>query len=138
MNNGQFTFSFIVPKDINYAIGEGKLSYYASPNTGKIDAAGHDQSVLIGGTSANPIVDNEGPQVEVFMNDAAFQFGGLTDANPTLYVKLRDESGLNTVGNGIGHDIIGTLDNNTQAQFVLNDFLNLPWIPLRKEKFIIR
>ena len=122
VNNGQFTFSFIVPKDINYAIGEGKLSYYASPNTGKIDAAGHDQSVLIGGTSANPIVDNEGPQVEVFMNDAAFQFGGLTDANPTLYVKLRDESGLNTVGNGIGHDIIGTLDNNTQAQFVLNDF----------------
>lgn len=122
VNNGQFTFSFIVPKDINYAIGEGKLSYYASPNTGIMDAAGYDQSVLIGGSSENPIVDNEGPQVDVFMNDASFQFGGLTDANPTLYVKLRDESGLNTVGNGIGHDIIGTLDNNTQAQFVLNDF----------------
>ena len=122
VNNGQFTFSFIVPKDINYAIGEGKLSYYASPLTGSIDAAGHDQSLLIGGSSENPIVDNEGPQVDVFMNDASFQFGGLTDANPTLYVKLRDESGLNTVGNGIGHDITGTLDNNTQAQFVLNDF----------------
>jgi len=122
VNNGQFTFSFIVPKDINYAIGEGKLSYYASPYTGISDAAGHDQSAIIGGTSANPIVDNEGPQVDVFMNDASFQFGGLTDANPTLYVKLRDESGLNTVGNGIGHDIIGALDNNTQAQFVLNDF----------------
>ncbi|MEC8627536.1 MAG: type IX secretion system sortase PorU [Bacteroidota bacterium] len=122
VNNGQFTFSFIVPKDINYAIGEGKLSYYASPNTGIMDAAGYDQSVLIGGSSENPIVDNEGPQVEVFMNDASFQFGGLTDANPTLCVKLRDESGLNTVGNGIGHDIIGALDNNTQAQFVLNDF----------------
>ena len=122
VTNGQFTFSFIVPKDINYAIGEGKLSYYASPNTGIMDAAGHDQSVLIGGSSENPIVDNEGPQVDVFMNDASFQFGGLTNANPTLYVKLRDESGLNTVGNGIGHDITGTLDNNTQAQFVLNDF----------------
>ena len=122
VSNGQFSFTFIVPKDINYAIGEGKLSYYASPNTGIMDAAGYDNDVLIGGTSTNPIIDNEGPQVDVFMNDASFQFGGLTDANPTLYVKLRDESGLNTVGNGIGHDITGTLDNNTQAQFVLNDF----------------
>jgi hypothetical protein len=27
--NGSFTFSFIVPKDINYAIGKGRISYYA-------------------------------------------------------------------------------------------------------------
>ena len=121
MSNGQFTFSFIVPKDINYAVGQGKLSYYARPAR-MFDAAGNDQDVLIGGTASNPIIDSEGPNVEVFMNNASFQFGGLTDANPTLYVRLRDESGLNTVGNGIGHDITGTLDENSQDQFLLNDF----------------
>lgn len=122
VSNGQFTFSFIVPKDINYAVGQGKLSYYARPASGLFDAAGNDQDVLIGGTASIPIIDDEGPKVEVFMNDASFQFGGLTDANPTLYVRLRDESGLNTVGNGIGHDITGTLDENSQNQFLLNDF----------------
>ena len=56
------------------------------------------------------------------MNDSTFAFGGLTDENPLLLVNLKDESGINTVGNGVGHDIIGLLNENTQTQYLLNDF----------------
>jgi hypothetical protein len=37
-------------------------------------------------------------------------------------VNLFDESGINTVGNGIGHDIIATIDGDSQQPIVLNDF----------------
>src|SRR5690606_27658905 len=30
VENGEFEFSFIVPKDINYQIGDGRISYYAN------------------------------------------------------------------------------------------------------------
>jgi hypothetical protein len=39
-----------------------------------------------------------------------------------LLLKLKDSSGLNTVGTGIGHDIVAILDDNTDNIFVLNDF----------------
>ena len=42
------------------------------------------------------------------------------DENPDLFAILFDESGINTVGNGIGHDIIATLDGN--ESFVLNNY----------------
>src|SRR4030095_7430019 len=31
--NGRFSFSFKVPKDINYQFGQGKISYYAEDGT---------------------------------------------------------------------------------------------------------
>jgi hypothetical protein len=41
---------------------------------------------------------------------------------PDVYPKLADSSGINTVGTGIGHDIVATLDNDNNRFFVLNDF----------------
>ncbi len=45
------------------------------------------------------------------MNDDNFAFGGMTDPNPTLYVKLSDDNGINVAGTSIGHDLAGTLDD---------------------------
>ncbi|WP_231512839.1 C25 family cysteine peptidase, partial [Aureispira sp. CCB-QB1] len=38
--NGNFSFSFVVPKDINYSLGYGKISYYAE-NQSNLDAHGN-------------------------------------------------------------------------------------------------
>ncbi|WP_231512840.1 C25 family cysteine peptidase, partial [Aureispira sp. CCB-QB1] len=38
--NGNFSFSFMVPKDINYSLGYGKISYYAE-NQSNLDAHGN-------------------------------------------------------------------------------------------------
>ena len=35
---------------------------------------------------------------------------------------MYDQSGINTVGNGIGHDITAVLDGNTANPYILNDF----------------
>lgn len=123
--NGQFTFSFVVPKDINYSYGEGKVSLYAEGSTESedfTDAAGYNLDIIIGGTADDYEEDIEGPQVELFMNDTNFIFGGLTDESPSLLAVLFDDNGINTVGNGIGHDMVAVLDETSNNPIVLNDF----------------
>ena len=109
VRNGDFNFSFIVPKDISYKDGLGKISYYA--NTSNTDAAGYNKNIAVGGKSGTAISDNKGPDIDLFMNNEDFIYGGVTNENPNLIAKLFDENGINTVGNGIGHDLTATLDN---------------------------
>lgn len=120
VTNGRFTFQFIVPQDIDYSFGNGKISYYAE--NGQEDAAGYFNDVIIGGASENGVVDDQGPLVQVFMDSEDFILGGTTTKDPTLLVKLSDDNGINVAGSSIGHDLSGTLDNNTQNTYVLNDF----------------
>ena len=56
------------------------------------------------------------------MNNENFIKGGITDANPVIFIKLSDDTGINVAGNSIGHDLTGVLDENTQNTYVLNDF----------------
>jgi hypothetical protein len=118
--NGNFSFSFISPKDLNYDFGKGKISYYAEDGT--VDAAGLDTNVFIGGFSDNPIIDNNAPIVKPYMNDSLFKDGGITGVNSILYVKLFDETGINVSGNSIGHDLTAVLDDKNENPFILNDY----------------
>lgn len=120
VKNGRFEFSFIVPKDINYAYGPGKISFYSEDST--IDASGAYLNFIVGGSSEGIEVDDTGPAVEVYMNNEYFRDGGITGKNPVLLVKVFDNNGINTTGNGIGHDITATIDGNTQNTIVLNEY----------------
>lgn len=121
VSKGKFNFSFIVPVDIAYFYNLGKVSYYAE-NGIDTEANGYDISFIIGGSSTNAIDDDDGPIIDLFMNDEQFVPGGITDENPLLLAKISDESGINTVGSGIGHDITMIFDENTAGAIVLNKF----------------
>ena len=120
VQNGLFSFSFKVPKDINFQYGNGKLSLYAE--NGTTDAAGAFTNFIVGGIGNNTGNDTEGPEIKPYLNDEKFVNGGITNENPVLIVKLADSSGINTTGMGIGHDIVATLDNDNNRFFILNDF----------------
>ncbi len=120
VTNGDFAYTFVVPKDISYNYGSGKLSYYAENQTE--DANGYHDDFYIGGTATSYDEDNVGPELELFMNDENFVFGGMTDENPILLANISDIHGINMVGNGIGHDIIAILDDKTDESFILNDY----------------
>ncbi len=119
INNGKFTYSFMVPKDINYDYGNGKISYYAE--NGVKDATGNNQNIIVGGSKSGVYISNKGPQVRLFMNDSNFAYGGMTNQNPEIYALVFDSNGINTTGNGVGHDITAVLDNNTQNTFDLTN-----------------
>ncbi|MDC0028918.1 type IX secretion system sortase PorU [bacterium] len=119
--SGQFSFSFVVPKDIENNYARGKISYYASENSGD-DASGSDDSFVIGGTAENIDYDYTGPEISLYINNRNFSPGGLTNNSPVLLADIIDFSGINTVGNGIGHDITAVLDNNFSNPFILNEY----------------
>ena len=117
---GRFSFTFIVPKDIAYRYDTGKISYYATDGTR--DASGYYIKIIVGGSSQPEVADNSGPEIKLFMNTEQFHDGGITDPNARLLAIVSDENGINTIGNGIGHDITAVLDGNTSEPFILNDF----------------
>nr|WP_162845385.1 type IX secretion system sortase PorU [Labilibaculum antarcticum] len=119
VTNGDFNFSFFVPKDINYQYGNGKISYYA--NSMNSDAFGYTNSIVVGGTNPNADNDKIGPEIELYMDDEQFTPGGMTSSSPLLLAIVQDSSGINTVGNSIGHDIIAVLDQKTDQPYELND-----------------
>ncbi len=119
VENGEFSFSFYVPKDINYSYDYGKISYYAE--NGQTDATGYFNQFYVGGSEQNNTGDNAGPEIKLFMNDITFTDGGTTGENPVLIAILRDSSGINTLGSGIGHDITLIPDNSGEV-IVMNDY----------------
>ncbi|HEY5565352.1 MAG TPA: type IX secretion system sortase PorU, partial [Rhodothermia bacterium] len=116
---GSFQATFVVPKDISFSDLPGRISMYASSEIG--DGFGATERVDVGGTADNPVVDNEGPAIELFLNDTTFVSGGLTHPEPLLLVKFRDETGINTVGTGVGHEMLLVIDEDEQNAIEIGD-----------------
>jgi hypothetical protein len=117
--NGRFSYTFIVPRDIDYLFGKGKISYYASDQSN--DMNGSFSDIIIGGFSNIINNDSEGPVIGLFLNDTLFRSGGLTDSNPRLLALIGDKEGINTSGTGIGHDLMCWLDNDHDNYIILNN-----------------
>ena len=94
VKNGAFSLNCIIPKDINYRVGTGRISLFASNESET--GAGYNQDILIGGINKNPLIDDIGPTINIYLNDTKFVSGGISNANPTLIVQLTDSSGINT------------------------------------------
>ena len=120
VQNGQFRFDFIVPKDIKISYGKGKMSFYAE--NGIEDKAGYNFDLTIGGINKNAPEDTVGPEIQLFMNDESFIEGGNTNSSPNLIAVLSDVSGINTSITAVDHDIVGILDGNDSNPILLNDF----------------
>lgn len=121
VNNGQFEFGFVVPRDIRVPLGNGRISFYAKRNEIRLDKTGYNTDIKVGGINTNAPVDNIGPTVKLYMNDESFVSGGITNSSPFFLAYLEDENGMNTAS-GIGHDMIAILDGDENNPFLLNDY----------------
>jgi len=119
VENGCFTHSFTLPKDIAYNYGFGKISYYAQADS--TDAGGYCNSFVIGGIDTNANVWETRPNIRLFMGDSNFVSGGITATAANMFAIISDSIAINTVGSGLGHDITATLDNAANT-FILNDY----------------
>lgn len=124
VKGGTFEYTFMVPKDIRYNFGNGRIVYYAV-TTGEgetAEAVGHFEQFIIGGTSSVVLADTTGPDMHIYLNNKEFQSGGKTYATPRFYADLYDENGINTAGAGIGHDLMLIIDNDPKMIFSLNEY----------------
>ncbi|MBS7252763.1 type IX secretion system sortase PorU [Flavobacterium branchiicola] len=121
VTNGQFEFSFVVPRDIRIPVDYGRISFYSKKNQTLENQSGFNTTIKIGGINENAPQDNISPKVKLYMNDETFVSGGITNESPFLLAFLEDENGINTAS-GIGHDIVAILDGDVSNQYILNDY----------------
>ena len=120
VKNGEFEFSFFVPKEISYKLGKGKILYYAYNEA--TDAQGYFDNFYLGGSSNSSISDAKGPEIDLYMNSESFKDGGTVSASSVLLANIRDDTGINNSGIGIGHDITAVLDEDNSNIMALNDY----------------
>jgi hypothetical protein len=115
--NGKFITAFTVPRDISYDNRNGKIVFYA--NDGQNDALGYSTKMKIGGTDTTKVNDGKGPYIEICFDGELSNGNDLIGPNSYLKVNLKDNTGLNTTGSGIGHRLEGILneDNNNPIDF---------------------
>lgn len=117
--NGRFTVSFIVPKDISYENNNGRLAMYF--DNAAVDGAGFFADLRVGGSDTSSVQDETGPVIALYMDTRTFRPGDMVNSETTLLADLFDESGINTTGLGIGHNLEAWLDNGSTG-IVLNDY----------------
>ena len=120
VENGEFSFEFIVPKDIKLTYGNSKISLYFKNEVAS--KGGFDLETIIGGINESPEEDEIGPEIELFMEDVSFLDGATTSSRPTLIAQLSDKSGVNTSTKSVGHSITAVIDGNEGNPIVLNEF----------------
>jgi len=136
VENGNFNFEFIVPRDVKISYGKGKLSFYATNEI--LDKAGYNTDVIVGGINENAPEDSLGPEIQLFMNDESFLDGANTNASPNLIAKLFDLSGINTSVTAVDHDIVGILDGDESNPIILNDFYQTELDDFTRGKVVYR
>ncbi|HPA86927.1 MAG TPA: type IX secretion system sortase PorU [Bacteroidales bacterium] len=118
--NGRFSFAFIVPRDIDYSYGTGRISYYGWDEKGEFK--GVFSGITIGGFSNVNQTDTTGPGIKLFISDTLFRDGGITGSDPILLALINDPSGINATGKGIGHDLACWIDDDRSEIYILNEF----------------
>lgn len=120
VKNGEFSYSFMIPKEISYRIGNGVIRYYS--NSTNTDAGGSFINFKLGGSPDVMAGDVTGPTVKLFMDSENFLPGGKVSKAPLLIAYAEDDSGINTSGSGIGHDITVTIDHKTDNLLIVNNY----------------
>ncbi len=114
INSGMFSAEFVVPKDIAFTNTNGRMFAYGQ-STDKRYAKGNDIDFLVGGIDASAGGDSLGPEQQIFMDARSFQAGDIVRSNPLLIIDLRDKTGINSTGIGIGHKIEAWIDDNIES-----------------------
>ncbi len=118
---GQFKFSFAVPRDISYSEGKGLINIYAVNEEKNEEANGYTDQIVFGGISSESD-NNEGPDVYCYLNSSSFVDGGTVNPTPYFIAEISDANGINTTGNGIGHDLQLIIDGELARTYNLNDY----------------
>jgi len=125
VRNGIFAIDFILPKEVALNQGALRMQFYASSTNADMDALGVYDSLYVNEFSENISTDTIGPQFEhVYINDTLNNYKPNTwiNSNSSLYIYLKDSSGIQTSGNSLGHDISLVIDGASQSPIILNNY----------------
>lgn len=121
ISNGRWFIEFIVPKDISYRTGSGKILAYFKDQTNQ--GSGYNKKFVINGIDSNAAIDTTGPEITLFMDTRNFRSGDMVNQNTKIIADFFDESGINLTGT-IGHKIEAIINNEENNKLDLTQYYN--------------
>lgn len=109
VSNGRWIVDFVVPKDISYSPGRGKIVSYFKNNFS--DGVGFSNNFFMSGLDSTAAADSTGPDINIYLDNRNFRSGDLVSQNPKLIADFSDQSGINLTGT-IGHKIEAVLNDD--------------------------
>ncbi|MCH5327472.1 MAG: type IX secretion system sortase PorU [Coprobacter sp.] len=124
ITDGEFSFRFKMPKELNYSNEAGYLNLYAgSVEDG--EAFGACSHFIIGGSDNTAAEDHEGPVIHtMYLNTSGFKDGDTVNENPVFFAEVEDPSGINLSGIGMGHNMTINIDDSEYTEYVLNSYFD--------------
>lgn len=110
---GNFDVEFIVPKEINYSIGNAKIGLYAYDKSTFKEAAGYNNNILLGDININKLAEAQPPTINMLINNSgnsSFVINYNTDGELKLNYEISDNVGLYVRKTTNGKDIEMFLD----------------------------
>lgn len=120
VTSGNFTLKFLAPKDVLPNNFPTRLSgyFWNSERNGLLVSP--EVFYLAGNTTAKP--DSLPPAVFLYVNDSTFKNEQKVSPSSMIYASISDESGINTTGLGIGHQLSGIFNNDISSPVDLSQF----------------
>jgi hypothetical protein len=119
---GKFSISYVMPIDINFSDKDGRAVFYALSEERDVEANGFYEDFTVGGISQTADSDTEGPHIYVYLEREDFENGGRVPSTPYFTAQMQDASGISYSGNGLGHDLLLTVDGDASQTYVLNNY----------------
>jgi hypothetical protein len=121
VSKGEFTIDFILPTQVsNVAL---PIRFTLAAQNDSMGALQVIDSIYVKPNTLQNLSDTVGPQIDANLNDMRFTSGAWASPNTTLFVRLKDTSGIQTSGNALGHDLSIWLDANPIPIIVNNYFI---------------
>lgn len=121
ITNGKWSIKFVVPRDISYTTGNGKLTAYFTDN--QTEGTGYTSRFVLNGIDSSAIADTTGPIINVFMDNRNFRSGDIVNQNTKIISDFFDISGINLTGQ-IGHKIEAIVNDDENSKIDLTPFYN--------------
>jgi hypothetical protein len=117
--NGKWSIKFIVPKDISYTTGNGKLTSYFTDNT--TEGTGYTNKFVLNGIDSSAVTDTTGPTIKLYVDSRNFRSGDILNQNTKIISDFYDISGINLTG-AIGHKLEAVLNDNENSKIDLTSY----------------
>ena len=110
VRGGAFSTEFLVPQDVSYSGLPARVVAYTTG--GGVDGSGVTEDPRVSAEAGARPDDGAGPEIRLFVGDSTFVDGGEVARGATVVARLSDASGINTVGAGVGHELLLTVDGD--------------------------
>ena len=123
VKDGQFAFTFKVPRDIYNDNGTGLITVYAIDPDKRMAANGESSSFIASGWED---INNDlvGPSIHAYLNSPTFSNNDAVGRTPFFVAEISDKDGINTSSSSIGHNMELVIDKQPDMTYDLsNNFL---------------